>query len=295
MSKSIQRRANIFYLLLFAIPLFFIVAFLIYPVLQSVYISFHFWDLKKPKRIGEFVGLMNYMEGIYSDYFFRTLMTSFQFTILTVIFGFIGAMGVALLLNENFKGRNILRTILLIPWAIPAVSNAVVWEFMFDLRYGVFSGILWHLGLISEYIPFLQHSGWALFSIVFASVWKGMPFEAMVLLASLQTVPRDLIEASKVDGAGPLTTFINVTLPWIRTSILVVLMLSTMWSLQSFALIYNLTQGGPAGATEILPYYVWIQGFRWLNMGAAVASSYVLAAISLVITIVYIKIIYRRV
>jgi len=294
MSKSIQRRANIFYLMLLAIPLFFIIAFLVYPVLQSIYISFHFWDLKKPNRIGEFVGLKNYMEGILSDYFFRTLMTSFRFTILTVIFGFIGAMGIALLLNEDFRGRNLLRTLILIPWAIPAVSNAVIWEFMFDLRYGVFSGILWHLGLISEYIPFLQDSNWAMFSIVFASIWKGMPFEAMVLLASLQTVPRDLIEASKVDGAGPWKTFTNVTLPWIRTSILVVLMLSTMWSLQSFALIYNLTQGGPAGSTEILPFYVWIQGFRWLNMGTAVASSYVLAAISLAITIGYIKVIYRR-
>ena len=274
--------------------MFFIVAFLVYPILQSIYISFHFWDLKKPKLIGQFVGLKNYIDGICSDYFFRTLKISFQFTILTVIFGFLGAMGVALLLNENFKGRNILRTLILIPWAIPAVSNAVIWEFMFDLKYGVFSGILWHLGLIQDYIPFLQDPNWAMFSIVFASVWKGMPFEAMVLLASLQTVPKDLIEASKVDGAGPWKTFTNVTLPWIRTSILVVLMLSTMWSLQSFALIYNLTQGGPAGATEILPFYIWIQGFRWLNMGAAVASSYVLTAISLIITIGYIKVIYRR-
>ena len=183
-------------------------------------------------------------------------------------------MAIALVLKTDFRGRGVVRSILLIPWAIPAVSNAVLWQWAFDADYGWINGILRSLHLISEPIQWLSRGDLALGCVIFASVWKGVPFTAIVLLAALQTVPKALTEAARIDGAGRWGVFKNVTLPWISTSILVVNILNTVWTFQSFALI-------------------WIEAFRWMDAGLGSATAFVLMAIIFVLTAVYFKLFYR--
>ncbi|RLE62872.1 MAG: sugar ABC transporter permease [Thermoprotei archaeon] len=275
-------------------PSFFLVfSIIIFPILFSLYISFHSWNWKRPQTIGRFIGLTNYINAITNKFFVDSLRTTFIFAFSTVFLTFIMAMAIALVLNTDFRGRGVVRSILLIPWAIPAVSNAVLWQWAFDADYGWINGILRSLHLISEPIQWLSRGDLALGCVIFASVWKGVPFTAIVLLAALQTVPKALTEAARIDGAGRWGVFKNVTLPWISTSILVVNILNTVWTFQSFALIYNLTQGGPGTATQVLPYFIWIEAFRWMDAGLGSATAFVLMAIIFVLTAVYFKLFYR--
>lgn len=273
----------------------FLLVFLIIilPILYALYISFHKWNWKRPREIGQFIGLGNYIEAITNKFFIGSLQTTVIFVFSTVILTFIIALGIALLLNIDFKGRGIVRSILLIPWAIPAVSNAVLWQWAFDAQYGWLNGILSDLNLISKPIQWLNTGDLALACVIFASVWKSVPFTAIVILAALQTVPTALIEAAKIDGAGRWAVFRNVILPWISTSILVVNILNTVWTFQTFALVYNLTQGGPGTATQVLPYFIWVEAFRWLDAGLGSATSFVLMAIIFALTAIYFKLFYR--
>jgi ABC-type sugar transport system permease subunit len=282
--------------ILLLLPTFLLLfSIILYPILYALYVSFCEWNYKRPGSIGRFIGLDNYIRNIYGDFFINSLIVSLKFVIPVIVGTFFLGLGIALVLNSEFKGRRFTRTILLIPWAIPSVSNAVVWEWAFDPRYGWLNSILKTLNLIKEDIPWLSDPNLAMVSVIYAQIWKSVPFTAILLLAALQTVPPALIEAAKVDGAGRWAIFKNIVFPWISTTVLVVNIMNTFWTFQAFDLIFNLTQGGPSNATQVLPYLIWVEAFSWLDMGLGSAASFILAAIVFTLTIIYIKVLYRRV
>ncbi|MEM3713948.1 MAG: sugar ABC transporter permease [Nitrososphaeria archaeon] len=291
--KKIERKERQFGLLLL-LPLFLIIfSFIFLPIIVALYISFCKWNYKRPGEIGIFVGLDNYIKNIYSDYFINSLFATFKFTIPTILITFLAGLGIAILLNTEFRGRSIVRSTLLIPWAIPSVSNAVIWEWAFDARFGWVNSILKTFGLIDKNILWLSDPTLAIICIIYAQIWKLLPFTSLVLLAALQTVPPSLLEAAKIDGAGRWRIFKSITFPWISTTALIVVIMNTFWTFQAFDLVFNLTQGGPGNTTQILPYFIWLQAFSWLDMGLGSSTSFILTIIVFILTIIYIRSLYR--
>jgi multiple sugar transport system permease protein len=279
---------------LFLFPAFgLITVFYFFPAAYSFYISLQKYNFMNPKELGKFAGVDNYVSVILNDAFQNSLIVSLKFTLLAVALLLLMGLGIAVLLNEKVKGREMMFMIILIPWAIPLVSASVVWQWMLDPFFGWLNGILYSLGLIPRYIYWLSDPTLAFYSLLFTHIWRNLPFTVIVLSAALQTVPSELLESADIDGAGFWKKFWYITLPWIRMSILVVLLLSTFWTLQTFDLAYNLTQGGPGNATQVLPLFIWLIAFSGLDFGQANALAFILLIISFILALIYLKILYR--
>ncbi|MEM2003175.1 MAG: sugar ABC transporter permease [Nitrososphaerota archaeon] len=274
--------------------LILIISFYFIPAAYAFYISLLKYNLMKPQDVGKFAGLNNYISVLTSDLFQNSLIVSIKFTLLSILLIFIIGLGIALLLNKRAKGRDFLTLIILIPWAIPLVSASVIWQWMLDPAFGWLNGILTTLKIIPRYQFWLSEPTSAFMSLVLAHVWKSLPFTIIVLLAALQSVPSELLDSAAIDGASSWQKFLHITLPWIRSSILVILLLNTFWTLQSFDLVYNLTQGGPGNATQVLPLFIWLMAFSGLDMGLANALAFILLIISFILALIYIAILYRR-
>src|SRR5258708_14476033 len=165
-----------------------------------------------------------------------------------------------------------------------------MWTWIYQGRYGILNAILLKLGLISEYVNFFLNADTAMAALIFAEVWKAMPFVALILLAALQGVRKDLYEAAHIDGAGAWARFRHVTLPSIRNVLLVVVVLQTMWEMQSFAIIYVLTNGGPGVATTTSNLYIYIVAFKHLQLGDSAALAHLLTVVIFLFTVIYIPV-----
>ncbi len=201
------------------------------------------------------------------------------FTGATVAIEFPLALGLALMLNEPLRGRAIYRALMLVPWVMPNVVAAIIWKWIYSPDFGLLNYGLWKLSLIHSYISFLGDPHRAMPSVIAVSVWKGLPFSAVVLLAGLQAVPGDLQEAATLDGANAWHRFRDVTIPHLLPIIVVVLVLRTVWTFNSFDLVYVLTAGGPGWTTQLLSIYVYLSSFQYqqLGYGAAMAVTMLLA------------------
>jgi multiple sugar transport system permease protein len=183
----------------------------------------------------------------------------------------------------------------LLPWAVPSVVNGIMWKWIMNASYGALNGLLYSLGIIKDYIIWLGSPSLALAMVVWADVWKETPFIMLLILAALQTIPKDLYEAARVDGANAIQTFFNVTIPLIRPVLFVAVALRTIWALKSFDLIYTLTSGGPSGGTSVVGYYTYLKSFVNLNLGRGAASAYIMTVVVLVLVVVYQRVLYREV
>jgi len=275
----------------FIIPPFIILALTVfYPMVYSLYISFHKWDLKSPATIGKFVGLDNYSYVLSSSEFISSLLNTLIIVGISLPISLILSLGIAVLINQKFRGRRILQAVLLIPWAIPSVAGGVIWKWIFNPNYGVVNAILYASGLIEKYIAFFSDPWLARIVVALAFIYKGVPFGALLLLAALQIVPSDIIESAKIDGAGTLRTFINVTWYWIKPSFLVLLVLRTIEAFRLFDEIYVLTYGGPAGATTVLGWQIFLNAFSYLRFDFGSVISYFLAMVTVSLSLIYMKI-----
>jgi len=202
---------------------------------------------------------------------------------------------VSLLLSQDFQGRGFLRAIVLIPWAIPAVVNGIMWKWILDSSYGILNAILVALGVTDQYIPFLAQPESAFGFAVIANTWKRVPFAIILLLAAIQTIPVEMYEAATVDGASAWTKLWRITLPMISSTIMVVLIFQTMITLRVFDLIYVLTSGGPGDATEVIGWMMYKEAFQFVAVGRGAALGYIIAAITFVLALVYYRLLYRRI
>jgi multiple sugar transport system permease protein len=287
-----ERAERRFALLLNVPALAVILALIAYPVLYSFRISLYRHNLRQPDRI-QFVGLRNYAEIVTDPLFWQALGVTLYFAALSVLLVIGIALGIALLFNHEFRGRGIARALLLIPWAVPGVANGLMWRGFFS-KYGGLNSLLGALGGAEAYQSWLVEPVRALHAAIAAHVWKETPFAAILFLAALQAIPPEQQRAARVDGAGPVSRFFHITLPWLWHAILVVAIFETMISFRAFDLIFTLTGGGPGRATNVIAWQTYTEAFRFLSFGVANAYSYLIAIITMSLSILYIRLLYSR-
>lgn len=264
-----------------------------YPILYSAWISLHKYNLKRPQRF-DFIGLDNYASILRSTEFWSSLWITVQFTLLVVTVVTVLGVAVALLLNQSFPGRAAVRTLILLPWAIPPVVNGLMWQWIYDSKIGALNGLLVSLGFLSEYRGWLSDPTSALLALAFADVWNVLPLAVILLLAALQKIPGELYEAARMDGAGAFQSFWFVTFPWLAQTLLVVLILQTLSAIRAFDVIYVLTAGGPGTATTTLTWKTYLTTFENLDFGLGNAYAYMVSLITLGFAFVYFRVLYRR-
>lgn len=241
-----------------------------YPFLEAIRISFT--DRMIGRGPGEWVGLENYRYILGWPEFGQMVARTVAFTIAAVFLKTVVGLILATSLNQAFRGRNVLRGVFMLPWILPTYIVVLVWRWIFDGQTGVINQILTSWGLIEENVPFLAKEWSAIAILLFVMVWKGYPFYALTFLAGMQTISAELYDAAKVDGAGRMGRFWYVTLPGLRQVMGVVILLSTIWTMNTLEIPLLLTGGGPSNATEVFPiltYHLALQNFR-LGEGAAV-------------------------
>jgi ABC-type sugar transport system permease subunit len=253
-----------------------------------VRISFYQYVLTKPKT-HPFIGLRNFIEVIDSYYFTNSLTNTAVYTVAAVLGVILFGLAVAMLLNSKVALSNFLKIIILLPWAIPSVVAGLMWKWMLNSDFGLLNGTLYGLGLINDYIPFLADPLLAKVSLVIAHVWKEGPLAAIFFLAGLQLIPNELYEAARIDGGGGFRLFRHVTLPLLRPIILIVLVYETMTAILVFDLIYVLTGGGPGDATAMISWFAYSEIFKSLNLGHGIALAIIIALITLVLIILYLR------
>ena len=281
-----RRRTGSRYLpyLLIGVAMVYLALLLGYPFLTGVRLSFTETSILAPTR-GEWVGLDNYIEAFGSSELWATLWTTLVYTAGSVV----GAVGVgfavALLLNRSFRGRGIARAIVAIPWAMPIVATSLVMAWIFDNQYGITTRAA--TAAFGDAPGWLTDPGAALPTIIVITVWKIFPIAALVLLAALQGVPEDQYEAARVDGAGSLNLFKNVTVPNVMPTLTVLILLVTIWSFRRFEIIWLLTQGGPLRETNTIVIDVYREAFRHQQLGLAAALGMIGLLLAIVATVVY--------
>jgi ABC-type sugar transport system permease subunit len=275
---------------LFLLPsLTFVAIFSVYPIFDSFRLSFYRLILTLPWLGQKMVGWENYQD-IWSDpVAMQSLRTTLLFVAVTIPLELLLGLGMALVINEAFRGRGLLRAVVLIPWAIPTVVSSQMWRFIFNDRYGLFNFILFG-GATSHYLAPLADPYQAKMAIMAAEIWKTTPFVALILLAGLQGIPDDLYEAASIDGARPWQKFLYITLPLIVPALLLALLFRTIDALRVFDLVFVMTQGGPADATNVLQFYGYKKTFAEGMVGYGSAIAVTVFLLSLVLASLYIRI-----
>jgi len=241
-----------------------------YPIGYAIWLSLNQYSVRVA-GLSRFVGLDNYTSALSSSEFWSATGTTFLFTVISVTLELVIGLGMALAMHQAFKGRALLRTVVLVPWAILTVVTAITWRTIFEPELGLAPVMLDKLGLPGADTVWLGERGYALAVMIFADVWKTAPFMALLLLAGLQVIPKELHEAAEVDGAGTWQRFRRITLPLLRPAILVALIFRTLDALRIFDLPYVLTKGANGTTTlSVLSYEKFSQD-RLLGEGSALA------------------------
>ena len=273
--------------LLFLPSVLVLVGVLGYPAARTVWISLHTMRLDEPWLGEPFVGLKNYTFVLQSQEFLDSLRVSAYFTVGSVVSELLLGLSVALVLNESFRGRGLMRAAMLVPWAIPTVISARLFGWMYSPGVGAFNALLNALHIVNGPIDLLSSDTWAMPTVILADVWKNTPFIALLLLAGLQTIPSELYEAARVDGAGAFARFRQITLPLLQGAIVIALLFRTITAFQTFDLPFVLTAGGPGNDTELLSLLSYRTLFSFVNFGRGSAMAVILALICFIMAALY--------
>jgi multiple sugar transport system permease protein/N,N'-diacetylchitobiose transport system permease protein len=260
----------------------------LFPLLTTLVYSFMNIELTSANR-GAFVGLANYAQVLGSHAFWAALGRTAYFTLASTALETVLGLFIALLLNERFPGVGFLRSIVIIPWAIPTIVNGSLWKWIYNGEYGIMNAIFQKLGLIAEYRSWLSDPFAAMNLVVIADAWKMTPLAAIFFLAALQSVNKATYEAATVDGAGPVRRFFSLTLPYLTPTILVVLVMRTVEKFKAFDIFYMITRGGPADGTKVLMYETYLRAFTNLQYSQAATYAYLFVIIIGGLTAVYVK------
>ncbi|MDX6535169.1 MAG: multiple sugar transport system permease protein [Gaiellales bacterium] len=263
-----------------------------YPLAYSFWVSLH--DAGLGSADWTFIGLDNYRDALDSPLFWpatgRTLYFSVVVTLLTTVVGF----AFALVLNERFPGRGLLRALMILPWSLSQIMLALTFGWIFNSTYGPLNGLLLQLGIIDEYQAWFTNGRTILNIMAIALVWSLLPFATLLFLGALQTVPEDLSRAARVDGANGLQRLWLVTIPWIRETILIVVILAALNGFQAFGLVYVLTGGGPGTDTTVLAWWGYSTAFRAFDTGLGAAIFYMMTVMILALSAITVLALGRR-
>jgi len=287
--SAANRRDLVFPLVLIAPAIVVLLSLSIYPLIYSVTIS-----LQTQTSEGSVWSVSNFTR-LFTDGFFRAAMAhTFVYATAALILEFSIGLGLALLLNSQIRGRGFFRATLLVPMMLPAVVVGVVWRLMLNPNFGAINGTLKNFGLNTESLTWTASPRLAMLSVIAVDVWQWTPFVFLVLLAGLQAIPQEPYEAALIDGSSRWQTFRYVTLPLLKPAILIALLLRTMDLLRVFDQIFILTEGGPGFATETISLYIYRAAFRFFDFGYAAAMSFVLLALTNVISALYIRLLQNK-
>ena len=269
--------------------LFLVLAFSVLPIVYVGYLSL--LDLRLGAgSFGEFAGLENYDFVLGDRSVVRAFWNTLYFSVLSVAIATLIGLGIALLLDSGIRGSGWLVFGAVLPWAVPEIVNALMWQWIYNPTYGAFNGLLVTLGVLDNYRAWLSTPVSAMHAVIFAYAWKLVPFVVIILYAALRSIPAELYESAELDGAGSWSQFRYLTLPLAAPAIAVAVLFCVVWSMRAFDIVYLLTRGGPGEATVILSYFVFTKAFEFGDLGAAAAVACLLAALTFAITCVYLRV-----
>lgn len=295
-NQSLKKRLSLFFFekkngvayLLLIPSLVLIFGILIYPLLYSLFISFHDYLLTKPGQYN-FVGFANYIEALKSNFFLKSVFRTLYFAFATVGIELILGLAVALVLQQKFRGRGLVRGLIILPWALPTSVNGIMWKWIYNANYGVLNALLLRLGLIERYQVWLADPIRALHLVMLANIWKETPVGVLMFLAVLEQIPRELYEAALVDGANTLKKFWYITLPMLKPMIVTLAIIKIIWAIREFDIFYIITRGGPGEGTSVLSYYAYLTSFKFSRMGFGSAIAYLVIVLVIIIGIPYFR------
>jgi multiple sugar transport system permease protein len=264
-----------------------------YPVYYTVYLSFFATPPSLSMDDKIWVGLDNYTRILQSDSFREVTKNTLVWTIFSTFFAFVMGFAAALVVQREFIGRGLVRGILLVPYVISAVAASYIWRWLYHSDSGLISGVLIDLGIIDSPINFLDNIHRVMAALIVTNVWKEFPFAMIMLLAGLQTVPEQLHRAAMVDGAGPWNRFVHVTVPHLKGVILITVLLLAVANLNSFTLVWIMTGGGPAGASDLWITQIYQLAFGRTRFGLASAYSVILFVVMMSLGYFYVRALTR--
>ena len=262
-----------------------------WPMLATVRLSLT--DARLVGTAGQFVGLDNFAKMLAASNFQRALVTTSWFAVVSVTAEMILGVLAALLLNQQFYGRTILRALMILPWALPTIVNATLWRLIYNPEYGALNALLTQWGVIGGYRSWLGEPGSAMAALIVADCWKNFPLVALIALAALQAVPRDIIAAALVDGASAWKRFRFVILPYLAGPLMVALVLRTIEAFKVFDIIWVMTRGGPANTTRSLSILVYQEAFSFQRAGSGASMALMITLIVMVLAMTYVAMMRR--
>jgi len=284
--RTFLEREAVFGWLMLGPGVLFLLAFVAYPFFYGIFLSL---EERRVASRGTFVGFANFVTLAHDAVFWQIARNTLVYVAVTTVLKLTGGLGMALVMNQAFRGRNLVRASLLLPFIVPTALSTVAWMWILDPTFSVVNWLLVHGGIISSGYSFLGNSTLAMGSLIVVNTWRGMPFYGITLLAGLQTISADLYEAAAIDGATGVQRFLYVTLPVIKPVLIIVTMFSVIFTFGDFQLIYALTHGGPANATHVFSTWSFDIGMSagQLGMGAAVALAILPALAVLIVALTF--------
>ncbi|MBR0665194.1 sugar ABC transporter permease [Roseomonas hellenica] len=280
-----DRQVGVLFMLPFLVAL---LLFLVWPIAEAVRLSFVRYNPLRPE-VQPFVGLDNYRFVLEDPLFWESFHQALIWTGWSTFFQAVIGVGLALLLHQPLRGINAFRGLLLFPYIVPTVVIALNWRWLFNSEIGIVNHLLLQAGIIAEPVAWLSTPDMAMASAILLNVWKYTPFVVIVVLARLQTIPTELYDAAKVDGAGALRRFRDITLPQLAEVLAVVVVFRTIWTFNKFEEIFLLTRGGPGTSTYNLALYAYDQSIANLRMGVGAAAGVLMLLVLLVASFLYIR------
>lgn len=275
--------------LLIAPYLLFLSVFLIYPIFFSVWLTFHDWNIVSPEI--PFVGLENYRRLLGDELFYKALWNTFRFIMINIPLQIVLALLLAVALNQPIKGRGFFRAAYFLPVVTSGVVISFLWSWMLSTDDGIINEVLGWFGIGP--IPWLTSETWSIPSLAWVAAWKNLGYYVVIFLAGLQSIPKTLYEAARIDGAGPVQTFFRITLPMLNPAMLLVLVMSTINGFQLFTEPFIMTGGGPANSSLSVVMYIYKNAFQSLDMGYAATIGLALALIILTVSLLQKKLLER--
>ena len=284
-SMTLERRYSLLGMALIAPTVLILSAVIVYPLVSAIYLSL--FSIYTPTLKGSWVGLANYAAILSGKPFWFSLWTTVIWTAGTLFLQVVFGVGMALLLNQNILFRSLARSLVLFPYFVSTVVAVLVWRWLFNDLYGILNHLLMQAGIIDMPVDWLGQMPNTMLSVITVGAWKFFPFVVIAVLARLQTIPEQLYDAAKIDGAGAVSRFFDVTLPQLRDVLSIVILLRIIWDFKEFDLIYLLSGGGPVDSTRTLPLIVYQQAFGLNQMGMAATYAVAMMIVMLIFMVLY--------
>jgi multiple sugar transport system permease protein len=268
----------------------FLIIFVAFPLMYSISVAFQEYKYGVPT--GNIIWFQNFIDvftkSTVAPGFYNSLWVTMKFTFVAVAAVVVISLGIALLINEHFRSSAYLKVALLLPYAIPGAVSAVIWNWIYDPSFGIMNGVLYSLGLIDEYITVAADPQLALWAILYAYVWKFVPYSTFLFTAGLATIPTSVYEAAQLDRSGTIRTFLKVTIPLLKPVLQMVLVIQTIFALvMHFGLVFVITQGGPGDSTRTLAWLVYNESFTFTRFGRGSAMAIILSLIMIIFIYIY--------